>query len=160
MNYNILGVRKAYRSLMYSKGDNYRKLTWLSKATPNAFIICVKISILPRTGIVFDPNNGSETLWRPFWKIVKSIIALTGLKGVEPSKFLRSRRFHFSFGEEDEKTYRISPPFGRQLKYGQIEMRQYPNKVGMKRESFAELQKGLRDRDVTSMRIVQSPSLL
>ena len=33
-NYNIMGVRKTYRSLTYSKEDNYEKLTWLSEATP------------------------------------------------------------------------------------------------------------------------------
>ena len=69
---------------MYPKGDNYRKLTWLSKATPNAFIISIKISILPFTRVIFDPDDNSEALRCPFGKIVKPKIALTGLKGVEP----------------------------------------------------------------------------
>ena len=87
INYNILGVRKTYWSLTYSKGDNYEKLTWLSEATPNAFIIHIKISIFPCTRAVFDPDNNLETLRRPFGEIIKFEIALTGLKGKIPLEY-------------------------------------------------------------------------
>ena len=54
-NYRTLRVRKTtYRSLMYSKGDNYERLTWLGKATSNTFFIRIKISSfqVPRLSVI------------------------------------------------------------------------------------------------------------
>ena len=97
---------------MYSKGDNYERLTWLGKATSNTFFIRIKISIFPSTKAICDLDNSPDVLQRPFGEIVKSKIALAGLKSIEPRKFFWGRRFHFSFGEEDEKAYHLSPPIG------------------------------------------------
>ena len=97
---------------MYSKGNNYERLTWLGKATSNTFFIRIKISIFPSTKAICDPSNSLDVLRRPFGEIVKSKIALAGLKGIEPLKFLWGRWFHLSFGEEDEKAFHLSPPVG------------------------------------------------
>ena len=57
---------------MYSKGDNYERLTWLGKATSNTLFICIKISIFPSTKVVCDLGNSPDVLRRPFGEIIKS----------------------------------------------------------------------------------------
>ena len=111
---------------MYSKGDNYERLTWLDKATSNTFFIRIKISIFPSTKAVCDPGNSPDVLRRSFGEIIKSKITLARLKGIEPRKFLWGRWFHLLFNEDDEKAYHLNP-----LKYGQVVMVQYPNEVRM-----------------------------
>ena len=70
--------------LSCDKASAYRELTWLSKGTPNAGLERVKVSVLPSTKAILDPNNSLDILRRSLREIIKPKIALAGLKGIKP----------------------------------------------------------------------------
>ena len=67
-----------------ARENNYKKLTWLNKATSHVLLICIKLSVFPSTEAVFDPNNSLDILRRPFGEVVKPEITLERFKSIEP----------------------------------------------------------------------------
>ena len=70
--------------LSCNEASDYKELTWLSKATPNAGLERVKVSILPSTKVIPDPDNSLDILRRLLREIIKPTFTLAGLKGIEP----------------------------------------------------------------------------
>ena len=105
----MLDKQSTDRSL-FSKEDNYRRLTWLGKATPNIVFVHIEVGVFPCTKVVSDPDNDPDIFRRLFREIIKPIVSLAGLKGVEPGKFLWGKRVHLFLNKEDEQPYHLSLP--------------------------------------------------
>ena len=57
--------------MQYSKIRNYKKLTWLSKATSDAGLGLEEVSILPVSKTFLDLGNSLDLLRRSLGKVVK-----------------------------------------------------------------------------------------
>ena len=64
--------------------NNYKKLTWLSKATPNTVFVCVKVRVFSSTKVIFYPDNSLDIFRCTLTEVIEPKVCLARLKGIEP----------------------------------------------------------------------------